>query len=397
MMYKVRSVPSANPTQVSERWVDATSDVALRSSMAQQGQIVLSIQPARFWAVSLPRGQRFDVAWWCRELRTLLKAGMTVVEAIETLHAQSTGGQRAEVHEQLLRALRQGQALSAAMSDAGVFPEVLVASVMASERTSTLVTALDDYLVHDELLDRMKRQAISAAIYPGVVLTLGVGISIFLLLYVVPRFSQMYEDIQGTASWPTQVLLFISHGVQHGWWVIALAFAALAVGIPWAWREGLIAQYALALANRVPALERHIRQFRLAKFFQSLALMFKGGYTLDEAMAMCEKLSLGADLTDQIRRARTAITQGKPIAQSLAQAGLTEVVTERLLAVGERTGGFDAVLQTIANRHAEQFATFMERATRVVEPIMLLLVALMVGGIVVLMYMPIFDIASSIG
>lgn len=397
MKFKVRFLASSQAQQVQEQVMDGNSAAELTSQLQRKGHVVLSVaaQSAMLaWPVDT---QRLDVAWWCRELRTLIKAGMTVVEAIETMHMHVSGGERERVHAQLLQALQQGQALSKAMQTCQVFPEVLVASVMASERTSTLETALNDYLTHDDMIQRMKRQAISAAIYPSMVMTLGVCISLFLLLYVVPRFSRMYEDVQGSASWPTQVLLWISHGVQRGWPVLVLAGVCLVVLLVWAVRQGHAQQCLLGMAYRIKPLKRQLEQFRLAKFYQSMALMFRGGYTVDEAMAMCERLALGKGFSRRLAQARQAIVQGKPVAISLADAGLTEPTTERLLTVGERTGGFDAVLQTIANRHAEQFATFMERTTRIVEPLMLLLVALMVGGIVVLMYMPIFDIASSIG
>ncbi len=125
--------------------------------------------------------------------------------------------------------------------------------------------------------------------------------------------------------------------------------------------------------------------------------MVRGGYTVDEALAVGEALELGRRLQSQLQQTRQDIARGRAASVAFATAGLTEPVTERLLAVGERTGAFDAVLRTIADRHAERFATFVERATRLVEPLLLLLVALVVGGIVVMMYMPIFDMANSLG
>lgn len=148
------------------------------------------------------------------------------------------------------------------------------------------------------------------------------------------------------------------------------------------WRSPLLAQ---------------VDHFRLAKLYQSLALMVRGGYTVDEALSVGEALELGPRLKASLARARADIARGRSASSAFAQAGLTEVVTERLLAVGERTGAFEGVLQTIAERHAQRFATFVERATRIVEPLLLLLVAMVVGGIVVMMYMPIFDMANSIG
>jgi general secretion pathway protein F len=164
-----------------------------------------------------------------------------------------------------------------------------------------------------------------------------------------------------------------------------------------AWQQGWVVRGLIDLVEAVEPLRRQWDHFRLAKLFQSLALMFKGGYTVDEALQVCQGLDLGPRMAAGLAVARREIARGKPASSALGQAGLTETVTERLLAVGERTGGFEAVLQTIADRHAQAFATFVERATRIVEPLLLLVVALVVGGIVVMMYMPIFDIAGGVG
>jgi general secretion pathway protein F len=392
--FRVRYFDPAQSRVVDEA-IEAQSEAAARAALAQARRVVLELQPEQ-------PGQRvrvagsFDVAWWCRELRTLLKAGMTVVEALETLQAQSTDPRRRQVQQALLQALREGQALSRAMRGSGAFSDVLVASVAASERTSTLVDALDDYLRYDEMLRRLRRQAVSAAIYPAVVVALGAAISLFLLLYVVPRFSSMYTDVHRELSPATQAVLWLSATVRSrfGWVVGALAAVALALAA--AWRGGWIARGAAALVAAVGPLDRRIDAYRLAKFYQSLALMFRGGYTLDEAMEVTRGLDLGPRLAGSLEQARRDISRGRSVSASMGQAGLTDAVTERLLAVGERTGAFGNVLQTIADRHAEDFATFVERATRIVEPLLLLLVALVVGGIVVMMYMPVFDIANSI-
>jgi general secretion pathway protein F len=292
--------------------------------------------------------------------------------------------------------LREGQALSKAMRSVGAFPEVLVAGVTASERTSTLTSALEEFLRYDEMLQRLKRQAVSAAIYPAVVITLGLLISLFLLLYVIPRFSRMYADLHGAMSVPTQLLLLLSQGMQR-WWPFVVAGLVIAVLVlAWAARTGVLRHLLSRAVQVIGPLERQWDHYRRAKLYQSLALMFKGGYTLDEALGVCTGLDLGARMVRGIAAARAELARGRAVALAFTQGELSDAVSERLLAVGERTGGFDAVLQTIADRHAVAFTTFVERATRIVEPLLLLIVALVVGGIVVMMYMPIFDIASGI-
>lgn len=395
MRFVVRSMTPAS-SAVAEVQLDAVDEAQARAQLTAQGHVVLSVRSAPGHAGGAVR-QRFDTAWWCRELRTLLKSGMTVVEAIDTLAAGRHDAERDRVHQGLRTALMQGQSLSRAMVTVGGFPQVLVASVIASERTSTLVEALDDYLRYEEMVERLRRQAVSAAIYPAVVVGLGVAITLFLLLFVIPRFSRMYGDRHADLSAATDAVLWLSRTLQlHMGWVLVGLGLVLAL-LVLAWREGWLQRAAAALVERNAELRAQLDQFRLAKLFQALALMVRGGYTVDEALAVGEALDLGPRLHAQLRQSRADIARGRAASVAFAGAGLTEPVTERLLAVGERTGAFDTVLRTIADRHAERFATFVERATRLVEPLLLLLVALVVGGIVVMMYMPIFDMANSLG
>jgi general secretion pathway protein F len=392
MEFLVRSMPRG-AMAVAEVRVDASSEEEAKRLVAAQGNLVLSVRGTQMTAAAL----RFDVAWWCRELRTLLRSGMTVVEAIETLAAGKHDPARDRVHAALVVALMQGQSLSRAMKTVGGFPQVLIASVMASERTSTLVEALDDYLRYEDMVSRLRRQAVSAAIYPAVVIALGVAITLFLLLFVIPRFSRMYADHQSGLSAATETVLWLSRLLQqHTVW-LALAASLLLVLLAIAVREGWLARLLTALVDSNSALRSQVDHFRLAKLYQSLALMMKGGYTVDEALGVGEALELGPRLRIKLAQTRADIARGRAASFAFARAGLTEVVTERLLAVGERTGAFDTVLQTVADRHAERFGTFVERATRIVEPLLLLMVALVVGGIVVMMYMPIFDMANTLG
>lgn len=395
MPFVVRSFNPAT-AQIHEQVVEAASREVAQRSIAP-GLVLLSVLDAPIAKPRLaPSRSKLDVAWWCRELKTLLSAGMTVVEALETLNAQSLGQERARVNSGLVEFLRQGQALSTAMTSVGEFPSVLVAGVKASERTSSLTEALDDYLRYHEMLEQLRKKVVSAAIYPAVVVSLGGAITLFLLLFVIPRFSRMYSDLHGPVSWTTKLLLSISELLNKHGTLVLVAVVGLCVGLIGAWRTGRLQGVIASIAQNIQPLQVQLDEFRLAKLYHSLALMFRGGYALDEALLQCVGLGLGSRLERGVLTAQQGLMRGQRVSTAFADGGLTDVVTQRLLAVGERTGNFDRVLQTIAERHSARFTTFIERATRVVEPVLLLTVALMVGGIVIMMYMPVFDIASSV-
>ena len=381
---------------IAEAVLEAANEVALRAQLQGQGALVLSVAPAPHVpgaAGGMSKG--FDVAWWCRELATLLRAGMSAVEAIETLQLQTTraGG---EIQTRLLKSLHEGQPLSQAMQSAGGFPQVLVAGVLASERTSRLADALDDFLQYDQQLKNLRRQLVSAAVYPAVVVGVGALIALFLLTFVMPRFARMYGTFRGEISPLTRAMLWLSGALTKSLPMVIVGALLAAVLLRWALADGRGRRLGDHLLSLFPPARRAQQDFARAKLFQALMLTLRGGYPLVDALRVCERLGLAKGVEAALANAREDVERGQPASTALRKADLIDAVGERLLRVGERSGQFEQVLRTLADRHAEAFTTFVQRATRLVEPLLLLAVAVMVGGIVIMMYMPIFDIANGL-
>lgn len=391
--------------RIVEQVVEAPSLAAATQRLQASGAVVLSVSteaPSAGDSARASAFSRFDAAAWCTELRVLLAAGMTVVEAIDTLLAQSAGagsGATSSSHQlnaALHHQLQQGTSLSQAMANTGAFADVLLAGVVAGERSGALIEALDEYLRFHSLISGMKRQLQSAALYPVLVLGVGALIMLFLLLFVMPRFGAIYADMPQAAGGLTAAVLGLSRLLSaHGPLVAAAGVLAAALWWWW-WRSGGLARAAYALSEAVPALRERVDEFRKAQLFQALALMFKGGYTLDDALARAAAMGLGPRMAQSVLLAHQQVLAGCSPAQALQAAGLLDEVSLRLVRVGERAGHFERVLGTIAERHGQRFTTTVQRLTRVAEPLMLLIVALAVGSLVVLMYIPVFDIAGSV-
>ena len=338
----------------------------------------------------------FDVAWWCQELKALLSAGMTVVEALDALQADAQASERRQVLALLGERLAAGKPLSAAMESAGVFPPVLIAGVVAGERSGELVSALQDYLGYQRLIGRLQAKVRAAAVYPALVLGVGLVVIGLLLVFVMPRFSLIYRgrpELQAGLS--GSLLAFSVWLSAHRLAALGLLVAVGAAGWSAFGQAATRARLASAL-DTLASLRAQLDEFRKAKLFQSLAVMIRGGYTLDESLDRCRELRLGPRFERAVAAARDAVLRGKPPAQALAASGLTDAVTERLLRVAERTGQIAAILQTLADRHAERFSATVDRWARLAEPLLLLLVSLAVGTVVVLMYLPIFDLAGGL-
>lgn len=392
--FVVRSVRLGDAT-VSEQTLKAASEAALRQTLAAQGLTVLSVKATKARTPSAVAGGRGRYALFCREVGTLIQAGMTVVEAVDTLCARERlAGRHDSLAAQLLQRLQHGTSLSGALASMPGAPAVLVAAVRAGERTSDLAQALSDYLKFDNLVEQLRRKVVSASIYPALVTTLGVGISLFLLLVVMPNFARMYTNLRGAADGATGWMIGLSQWVsQHQAATLAAVGLALVALAWWVWR-GTARRQLTALAQRVPWMRRRIDDFQLAMMYQAMALMLKGGYPLTEALAVASRSALDRRLSAALEQALGRIAQGSAVAPALAAAGLCDEVGRRLMAASERNGEFHLAADVVSRLHGERFELFVERLTRIVEPVLLMAVALMVGTIVVMMYLPVFDMAT---
>lgn len=387
---------------VTQSTLTASDAQEARRQLESQGQAVLSVQQIRKQTAGLrfglgARKQAPSFSLFCRELRTLIQAGMTVVEAADTLSARERlEGARDSLAATLLEKLQHGMSLSAAMAALPGAPAVLIAAVRAGERTSNLEEALDDYLRFDALVAQLRKKVISAAIYPALVTLIGLSISLFLLLVVMPNFASMYENLRGNSEGSLAFTIEMSRFLGSHRLGVFTALGICAVGVVLWISTGMAKRHAIAGAFAIPWMRARIEDFQLAMMYQALALLLKGGYPMTSAMQVAGQSALSPQLKAQLARASASIEHGGLVSQALAKEGLCNEVDRRLMAAAERNGNFHIATQVVSRLHGERFELFVERVTRIVEPILLLAVALVVGGIVVMMYLPVFDMATQL-
>jgi general secretion pathway protein F len=394
MQFVVRSVRSGEAS-VLQQQVHAVDGPSLRAQLQAAGHTVLSIDTLSARGPWFKKRARQQFPLFCKEVRTLIRAGMTVVEAVDTLSRKAgLAGRDDSIAVALLARLQQGQALSTALEGLDDTPPVLVAAVRAGERTSNLGEALDDYLRFDSLVEQLRRKVVSASIYPALVTSLGVAISLFLLMVVMPNFARMYQNLRGKATGSTALMIDASQYLSAHRAQVFTVIVLLLLAFIWWVQSGLAKQTALRVAGAVPWLRSRVQDFQLAMMYQALALLLKGGYAMTQAMEVASQSALTGEVSRALTQARERIEQGASVAQSLTDAGLCDEVDRRLMAAAERNGDFHLAADVVSRMHGERFELFVERVTRIVEPVLLLLVALIVGSIVVMMYLPVFDMAT---
>jgi general secretion pathway protein F len=376
--------------------LEAASAADARRQVAALGHAVLSVVRAPLLSrMGSTKSSRFPILLFSQELLSLLDSGITIVEAIETLSEKENRPAVRAVLDGILAALREGQPFSATLEGAPqAFPPLYVATVRASERTSGLSEALGRYVAYATQLESLRGRLVSAAIYPALLVAVSGLVILFLMGYVVPRFSHIYEDMGGDLPFLSRLLLQWGLVVEQYWPVLIGVAAALVVAAV-SGGGRLVAQRLVRLMWRIPAVGERMRVFQLARLYRTLGMLVRGGIAIVPALDMVSGL-LSAALQERLTTATKKIREGIPISQAFESDGLTTAVALRMLRVGERAGNMGEMMERVAAFHDEEMARWAEWVTKLLGPMLMLLMGLVIGAIVVLMYLPIFQLAESI-
>jgi general secretion pathway protein F len=342
------------------------------------------------------RSSSFEPAQFAEELAALLDAGLSLPESLETLGARETAKLRDTFYAPMARALQEGKPLSAAMLAAGKrLPPLLVATVKASEQTGDMAASLRRYAQTHKRIRVVKDKIISASIYPAILSVAGVAVLFFLLGVVVPRFAHLIDsngrDIPEASrllmDWGTLVNRHLLEILIALAVIVAIAVAALAQRRV---RAALAAQ-----VTQLPLVGTYVRLYRQSQFWQTSAMLVQGGIPASQAFRMASSLLGGAD-QERMHQTLARIDCGQELAASFNATGMVDSVTYRMLQVAQKTGQLGRTLGQLASFQSEALERGLDRLTKLVEPILMIAIGLLVGGIVVLMYLPIFDLAASI-
>lgn len=365
-----------------------------RLRLEDEGATVLSLR-ADHWGAGLSHRSQFSVVLFTQELVALLEAGLKLGEALEILAKKEERIGTRQLLDRLLDALRQGRPFSAALAaQDGVFSPLYIATVRSAELTGDLAPALARYLAYHQRVDALRKQVVSAAIYPTLLLIVGVLVIGFLITFLVPRFATVYQNAGRPTPWATQVLLAAGSAIANHGALLAAAVAVCIVAIVLLLRRPAVRARLGALAWRLPGLGEPLRVFQLARFYRSLGMLLDGGIPIVSALDTVSPL-LAAPLRPGAEAARDAMKQGLSVSEALGAGGLTTPVALHLLRVGEQSGGMGTMMERIARFLDDATARTVDWVSRLFEPLLMVFIGMTVGGIVVLLYLPIFDLTGA--
>jgi len=379
----------------------AETEARLRHELEEKGLYVLSLQPKHAIAgvsLHLPQRQAINTREFLvfnQELATLLKAGMPLVQSLDLLKRRVTSPTFRRVLDDVHEKVRSGTALSDAFgSHADLFPRVYTASLLAGERSGNLDAVLRRYVEYTKIIATVKRKTVSALVYPAILVSLAVGLISIIVLKVVPAFSDFYSSFGADLPLVTRMIVRVSELIRSQFilMLVGLAVAAAAV-VSWLTQPGQKARFD-HLVLGLPMLGQVARKFATSQMARTLATLLGGGLPLVNALDIAAKSVGNQFMAAQLEVVSARVREGESFAAALEARHVFPEVAVKMAEVGESTGALQDMLNTVADFFDEEISTNMERFMALVEPMLLVIMGLVVAGLLLALYMPLFQLSS---
>ena len=389
---------SRRPVQAQIEAADAQA-VAAALCIAQAA--LISVQPLSVAAESSSNGvasssnRSFPLRQFAQQLAVLLKAGIPLLEALVTLKQKELSSSVAQALEGVIARIQLGEAFSAALrSQPQAFDALFIAVVESSERSGQLDLALAEQAQYLAWVEQLRSKLVAAAIYPATLIAAGTAVVVFLLIFVVPRFAGLLEGVGGDLPWASRALIATGQFAGAHPWAVIGAGALLLVGPVWAWPRGL-RQALLSRLWSLPLLGPKLHLLALAQLYRSLAMLLMAGVPLVPALQTARGV-IALHMRPALDRCTDAVRTGERFSSALEREGLGTPVSLRMLRVGERSGEMGQMLAQAAAFYDEELTRLSELVTRLINPLLMLIMGLVIGTVVVLMYLPIFQLVEQV-
>lgn len=383
------------------REVEADSVDGVRSILDREGQLPLEIRrrglSVPFFLSRAQRVKGIDMLVFNQGLLTLLKAGLPIIEALETLKSATRNTALSKALEHVQNDLKAGKTISEAfLARPEAFPSLYASNIAAGEKTGDLIPAIIGYIDFQKRTEEIKKKVFSSALYPLILAASSLAVVGFLIYFVVPSFAEIYLSSGAQLPLGTRVLISAARFMQAN--IIFLAL--LAVGLCFLLRHYLRTVHGRELLDtvklRCPHLGAIYEGYSLAKFSRTLGMLLKSGVPLPEALAMSKGILGNSVLEKKLSGVIKNVVGGGSASAAISACSLLPEITFRMFSAGEKSASLQAMLDEIALYHEGDIDYKVSVLTSFLEPALMIIMGLVIGGIVVLMYMPIFQLGAGI-
>jgi type IV pilus assembly protein PilC len=338
-----------------------------------------------------------DLLVFTRQFSVMIDAGLPLVQALEILGTQSDNPAFKKVIMAVKTKVESGSTFADGLAEhPKVFDELFVQLVRAGEVGGILDTILNRLGAYIEKNEKLARRVKGAMAYPAIVVTVGIGVAIVLLAFVIPVFEKMFKDFGGALPAPTQFLVDLSHGLRDNWYIFLAVPIALVIAFKVFTKSNKGHDLWDAFKIKAPLFGPVIRKVAVARFTRTLGTMLSSGVPILDALDVVAKSAGNRTIEKGVRYVRAKISEGKNIAGPLAETGVFPPMVIQMIGVGEATGAMDTMLSKIADFYDDEVDVAVAALTSMIEPLMMVVLGGMVGTFMISMYLPIFSLAGAI-
>jgi len=377
------------------------SEAEVRDRFVQQGFLVYWVKPRGVLSgdLSLRRRRKVKQSQFLifnQQFLTLIKAGLPILQSLDLLIKRQKNPYLQSLLQNVRDRVKGGELLSDAFAAQGVFPKIYTTTLMAGEKSGNMEEVLNRYIAFQRLALTFKKKLAVSMVYPALLVTVVFAMMIFLVTYVVPQFAKLYQDMD--AQLPTITLIMLNVGT-HAQRYAPIVVAAVVIGVLllWQWkRTDRGAETVDRGILKMPMLGDVWLKYQVANFSRMLSTLLAGGMPLVPSLETAGASMSSRRILNGIKDAAVHVREGQALAKSLEQQNMFPDLSVEMIEVGESTGALPAMLNSVAEFYEEDVQTALGAAMALIEPVILIIMAVFVGGILISLYLPIFTLGSSI-
>jgi type IV pilus assembly protein PilC len=381
--------------------LEGPNETAVRAYLRQQQIIPTKITAmGKELKITLPflkkKVKKKSLAIFTRQLATMIDAGLPLVQSLDILAQQ----EESEIFQEIIRTIKNevesGATLAAALQrHPRVFDNMYVNLVVAAEEAGTLDVILGRLATHIEKMEALKKKIKSAIVYPAMIVTVAIGVTIVLMVFVVPVFEKLFAGMGSTLPLPTQIVVNISR-LFKSYLPIFIVLAIVAVILLNRYYKTEQGRRKIdALLLKTPIFGELIRKVSVSRFARTLATLVTSGVPILDSLNIVAGASGNKIVEEAILKGRTSIAEGQTISQPLTESGVFPMMVTQMIAVGETTGSLELMLTKVADFYDDEVDVAVATLSSMLEPILMIFLGVIVGGLVIAMYLPIFKMASA--
>ena len=338
-----------------------------------------------------------DLAIFTRQFATMINAGLPLVQCLDILSRQLDKQTFRDITKRVMHDIEAGTTLSEALTKhPKAFDELYVNMVNAGEAGGILDTILVRLAEYIEKIEALKRKVKGAMMYPAVVMVVALGATLFMLMFIIPTFAKMFSDFGAELPLPTRIVLGLSNFIRGWWWAGVIAAILSFIGFKRYYATDKGQHVVDGMMLRMPVLGDVLRKGSVSRFTRTLGTLVSSGVPILDGLEITAKTAGNVIVKDAVMHARASIREGDTISNPLRQSTVFPPMVVQMITVGEETGALDEMLTKIADFYDDEVDTAVEALTSVIEPIMIVFMGAIVGGMVVAMYLPIFRMVNVI-